>query len=105
MANPLPVTPPANLACAVQAARLLWGEEWVMPAARALRVNIRTIERLSRAHRLGEPLPLHPAWLTELAVVLGERMTTMAAMIGELHAQASRGGPVDATLPGRSPTP
>jgi hypothetical protein len=59
--------PPHASELVARAGAAIFGPEWQNPLARALGMNERTMRRLAAAARDGEPYPIAPGVLRELA--------------------------------------
>lgn len=64
------------------AGETLYGEEWKQPLADLLGMNVRTVRRIAKAAKDGEPYPVHPSLAATLAEHLrnhAKRARTQAA--------------------------
>ena len=62
------------------AGRALYGVDWQAPMARALVVQLRTVQRVAEAARAGRDYPAARAWLTDLAELIELRGRELAAL-------------------------
>lgn len=74
-----------------QAARVLWGEHWSSgDLSRELGLNERTARRLRSAVHAGQPYPVAPGLLSDLARLLRERAAAATALARRLAAASPR---------------
>ena len=57
----------------VEAARALWGDQWRSPMSQSLDLHPRTARKIGKAAMTGEPHPVSPGILVELANLARER--------------------------------
>jgi hypothetical protein len=61
----------------VGAARAVYGDQWRSPLAQSLALHPRTVRRIEQAARTGEPQPVSPGVLAELAALAREYADTL----------------------------
>lgn len=63
----------------IKGCEAIWGDEWVIPAAKALDINLRSAKRMKK-----NEVPIPPGVLTDLAALLqkeGARLQALARML------------------------
>lgn len=78
-----------NAQLVARAGQALYGErDWQSPLARALGVNLRTVQRVAKAAEDGEDYAAARAWLSDLAHLLDARGVEVARVAEALRARA-----------------
>lgn len=91
-----------NAALFASAARALWGDAWVAPASAALRLNLRTMQRVAKAVREDRAIWINDGWLRDLAMMLDAHAVVMTTTARALRSQVNVRSPV-ATSPIAAP--
>lgn len=73
-----------NAQLVARAGRALYGADWQSPLARALELQLRTVQRIAAAAEAGQPYPVAPGVLTELSDKLRDHSAACAALASEI---------------------
>lgn len=72
----------------VEAACALYGEQWRSPMSHSLDLQPRTVRKIGKAAMTGEPHPVSPGILMELATLAREHAAAISAPGAETHSRA-----------------
>jgi len=72
--------PPNAAELAAMAGRALFGADWQSPMARALGVQLRTVQRVAAAATEGRDYPAARAWVADLAGMIDGRSAELKAL-------------------------
>lgn len=76
--------PPTAAELTAMAGRALYGADWQSPMARALSVQLRTVQRVAAAAAEGRDYPAARAWRLELAGLVDGRTNELRALFALL---------------------
>jgi hypothetical protein len=68
-----------------RAGETLFGHDWQSPMARALHLNVRTVQRIAAAARKSEPYPVSAAALDTVTRLLDDRAAQCAEVRTEIE--------------------